>query len=142
MKTGSCDMQSAEDAAILAIRKHLHCHFDALGIQDGLHTLVVQTTLLLIATELVQVLQMHTLHEVTAATIVGKHPYLRELVLLGHRFVQAHEVETVDRHKSLPWVLFQFVLLLIVELECAHEVRGGNSGDFDFDEVLLLLAFG
>ena len=75
-------MECPQHTVALPITQHLHRHLDGLGIEDLLDPLAEIATLFSIVAELVEVINVHTLHEIRSVAIVGKHPDLCKLIAL------------------------------------------------------------
>lgn len=131
--------QGPQDAIPLTVGKHLHRHLHLVSVKQLLHSVLKVFVLLVIVTELVQVVQIHPLHEVTSLPIVRKKPDLSHLAL--QTFVQADEIKLVDGASVLALGVCQLVLAFIVELQGLTEFLGTRASNLDFDVILAVFTF-
>lgn len=134
----SINGQGPEDAVSLPVCKHFHCHFDRISVQQILDPVAEVPVLLIIVAELIQVVQVHSIHEVASLPIVGKQPDLGKLAL--ETFVHADQVELVNRPGVFTLSINQLILALVVELEGLTKLSSTWWSDFHLDVVFAIFA--
>lgn len=80
------------------------------------------SVLFLVVAELVQVLQVDSLHEITSLAIMRKQPNLGEFAL--QTLVHADQVELVNGTSVFALSVNQLVLALVVEFQGLSELSG------------------
>jgi len=110
-----------------------------LGVQDLLHSVAEISAFGVVVGELIEVAKLNSVHKVATLSVIGENPYFTEFSL--ETVIKADKVELVDWHCILTLSIAEGMFLLVIEFESIDELSGGDSCDFRFHIVLLILTF-